>query len=190
MMETQSVAAQSSSKFDLCMADPTVEATELLAAASKLMAAARQAQQAAEISRLEALQAGKSSPDRCAAQGHSKITRPMPKKYQRIARMHPTLMTIVEEVADEASCETVDESPVRMDNTTVVIAHIPKDYTQDMLVDLLDLEGFAGRYEFAYLPSDLQQAPGWNYAIVKLVTAEDAESARMHFEDFDEWSIE
>ena len=36
----------------------------------------------------------------------------------------------------------------------VMLRNVPNDYTREMLLELLDSQGFAGRYNFAYLPCD------------------------------------
>ncbi|CAE7888089.1 ML3 [Symbiodinium necroappetens] len=49
------------------------------------------------------------------------------------------------------SAQQVSQVPTR---TTVMLRNIPNNYTRDMFLELLDQHGFAGRYDFAYLPCD------------------------------------
>lgn len=71
--------------------------------------------------------------------------------------------------------------------TTVMLRNIPNDYTRDMLLELLDTEGFARRYDFVYLPTDFKRMAGLGYAFVNLNTHEDAKRTWHHFQGFSSW---
>ena len=43
------------------------------------------------------------------------------------------------------------------DRTTVMLRNIPNNYTREMFLALLDDNGFAGRYDFVYLPCDFRR---------------------------------
>merc|ERR1740123_2226645 len=43
------------------------------------------------------------------------------------------------------------------ERTTVMLRNLPNDYTRDMLLALLDKEGFQGKYNFVYLPMDFKR---------------------------------
>jgi len=87
-------------------------------------------------------------------------------------------------VADAASAE--DTSRL----TTVMLRNLPNRYTRDMLLQMLDSEGFAGRYTFVYLPIDFKTHSGLGYAFVDLVAPEDALRLRERFEGFSRWAIQ
>lgn len=71
--------------------------------------------------------------------------------------------------------------------TTVMLRNLPNSYTRRMLLELLDSEGFAGRYDFVYLPVDFSSFIGLGYAFVDLVTPSDATELTRHFEGFSDW---
>ena len=43
------------------------------------------------------------------------------------------------------------------DRTTVMLRNVPNNYTREMFLALLDDNGFAGRYDFVYLPCDFRR---------------------------------
>mmetsp|Transcript_75936 Transcript_75936/g.180546 ORF Transcript_75936/g.180546 Transcript_75936/m.180546 type:complete len:539 (+) Transcript_75936:111-1727(+) len=73
------------------------------------------------------------------------------------------------------------------ERTTIMLRNIPNNYTRVMLQDLLDGKGFAGRYDFIYLPMDFRSAAGLGYAFVNLTTHHHAEEAFSKFQGFSEW---
>merc|ERR1719183_2274407 len=74
--------------------------------------------------------------------------------------------------------------------TTVMLRNLPNRYTRAMLLELLDEEGFAGRYNFVYLPIDFKTHCGLGYAFVDLHEPEVAEQLRQHFEGFSRWCMQ
>jgi len=76
------------------------------------------------------------------------------------------------------------------DKTTVMLRNLPNDYKRDMLLNLLDSEGFVGRYNFVYLPMDFKRMAGLGYAFVNMETPEDAQEAWKHFVGFQNWTLQ
>lgn len=74
-------------------------------------------------------------------------------------------------------------------STTMMIRNIPNSYTRDMLVALLDGQGFRSCFNFVYLPVDFKHETGLGYAFVNFVTSERAERFREHFQGFKGWSV-
>merc|ERR1712226_1409851 len=70
-----------------------------------------------------------------------------------------------------------------------MMRYIPNDYTRDMLLQLVDGEGFNGSYDFVYLPIDFTSGCGLGYAFINLVTLEDALKFRRHFQGFSNWTV-
>lgn len=73
--------------------------------------------------------------------------------------------------------------------TTVIMRNIPNNYTRDMLLDLLDSEGFACKYDFVYLPVDFNTQAGLGYAFIDLVSPEWAQAFWSHFDGFRGWTV-
>lgn len=87
--------------------------------------------------------------------------------------------------SDERSQAEAEEALL----TTVMLRNLPLNYTRTMLLDMLDKEGFSGRYDFAYLPTDFQKWAGFGYAFVNFATHEEAKRAQDHFQGFDRWKV-
>jgi len=62
----------------------------------------------------------------------------------------------------------------REPRTTVAIRKIPLHFTRDQLLQHLDAEGFAGRFDFLYLPIDFARCKNFGYAFVNLTSPEHA----------------
>lgn len=77
------------------------------------------------------------------------------------------------EAAEDAGCKT-----------TLMIRNLPEGFTMRLLEELLDAEGFAGRYDFAYLPSELASGAPFGYAFVNLVSPADATRFHRCFHGF------
>ncbi|CAE7780100.1 ML5 [Symbiodinium sp. CCMP2592] len=73
--------------------------------------------------------------------------------------------------------------------TTVMLRNVPNDYTREMLLELLDSQGFAGRYNFAYLPCDFYRDANLGYAFVNLVDRVAVDDIWAAFDGFASWSL-
>mmetsp|Transcript_10027 Transcript_10027/g.24221 ORF Transcript_10027/g.24221 Transcript_10027/m.24221 type:complete len:601 (+) Transcript_10027:97-1899(+) len=60
------------------------------------------------------------------------------------------------------------------DRMTVMLRNVPQEYSRRNVLDLLDRAGFHGRYDFVYLPVDFTRGRSLGYALVGLVSHEDA----------------
>jgi hypothetical protein len=72
--------------------------------------------------------------------------------------------------------------------TTLMLRNIPNSYSRNMLIELLDKEGFSGLYDLVYVPVDFGRLAGLGYAFVNLITNDAAESARQTFQGFNRWN--
>jgi hypothetical protein len=73
--------------------------------------------------------------------------------------------------------------------TTVLLRNVPGAYTRSMVMDLLDSEGFARRYDFVYAPHSLKTGEGLGFAFVNLARPEDADALRQHLSGFTRWVV-
>jgi hypothetical protein len=72
-------------------------------------------------------------------------------------------------------------------HTTVMLKNIPNSYTRKMLLEMLDSKGFAGSYDFVYLPVDFQRVACLGYAFVNCTSAPSARLMWHAFSGFDQW---
>jgi hypothetical protein len=75
------------------------------------------------------------------------------------------------------------------ERTTVMLRNLPNNYTRAMVIDLLDKQGFAGLYDFLYLPIDLRSSACLGYAFVNLVDPGVVPSFWEKFEGFSNWAL-
>lgn len=75
------------------------------------------------------------------------------------------------------------------EQTTVMMRNVPNNYTRDMLINLLDKEGFRGLYNFLYLPMDFNSGACLGYAFVNLVNVEAVPGFWRRFHGFSRWSV-
>lgn len=73
--------------------------------------------------------------------------------------------------------------------TTVMLRNLPNNYTRHMLLNMIDSEGFAGRYDFLYLPIDFKTHAALGYAFLNLITPEDAERVHQRLNGFTRWVL-
>lgn len=78
-------------------------------------------------------------------------------------------------------------NPLDGPRTTVMLRNLPDGFTREMLLSLLDSEGFEGCYDFAYLPVDFGTLRSLRHAFVNLLSPEDAERLRQHLDGFKHW---
>lgn len=86
----------------------------------------------------------------------------------------------VEETASKAKAKP---------KTTVMLRNLPNNYTRSMLLNLLDGQGFGGKYDFLYLPIDFDRKANLGYAFINLVEEEDVDEFWSTFDGFGSWSF-
>lgn len=91
-------------------------------------------------------------------------------------------------ICEQTSCADAF-FPAATGRTTAMLRNIPNDYTRCMLTSLLDSEGFAGLYNFLYLPIDFIRGAGIGYAFVNMVSNVEADRFLEHFSGFSSWCI-
>jgi len=73
------------------------------------------------------------------------------------------------------------------ERTTIILRNLPLECTRDMLLHILDSEGFWGCYNFLHLPVDFQTKAGLGYALLNLVSGQAAARVKNHFSGFSSW---
>lgn len=110
-----------------------------------------------------------------------RIKKTQPKiAYNTVSQMLPS--DTIDAGADSSTSSEI------VKQTTIMLRNLPLTYTRTMLLDLLDAEGFKGRYDFLYLPSSFETFLGFGYAFVNFSSEDNAELARQHFQDFNQWT--
>jgi hypothetical protein len=74
--------------------------------------------------------------------------------------------------------------------TTVMMRNIPNNMTREMLLDLINAEGFADSYDFVYLPMDFKNKVGLGYSFINLADSAVAEDFHAHFSGFTRWGLQ
>jgi len=73
--------------------------------------------------------------------------------------------------------------------TTVMMRNVPKSYTRATLLELLNMKGFFGSYDFIYFPVHFNSMKSFGYVFINLVSHCEAERFMQHFHNFTEWTV-
>lgn len=99
--------------------------------------------------------------------------------------------SIIAQVPQAQRMRSMSEIPGTMVDTglqtTVILRNIPSDLTRTLLLDLLDVNGFHGQYDFVYVPMDFKTSAALGYGFVNLVNCEQAERVLQEFDGFARW---
>ena len=128
----------------------------------------------------ETYEAGRFSNERVKAQEEAASTASTAAATPEAAR--PVQAGVVKASRDS----TKPTTPVR---TTVMLRNIPNNYSREMFLAMLDEQGFAGRYDFVYLPCDFYRQANLGYAFVNLVDAAAVDALWSVFDGFSAWSL-
>jgi hypothetical protein len=108
------------------------------------------------------------------------------------AYKQPALEDLLREPLDSAS-QDIEPSqqgtcPPHL-RTTVMVRNLPNNYSRQMLMDLINSEGFAKSYDFIYLPIDFKSRASLGYAFVNLTNHAAAKRFRDMFDGFSNWIL-
>ena len=82
-----------------------------------------------------------------------------------------------------------DAKNASAERTTLMLRNVPNNYSRDMFLAMLDEHGFAGRYDFVYLPCDFYRQANLGYAFVNLVDAAAVDALWQTFDGFCGWAL-
>jgi len=71
----------------------------------------------------------------------------------------------------------------------VMLRNLPRALTRQMLLDVLDQQGFQGSYDFVYLPRDMRKLRCFGYAFINWVSVDHAIAVVQHFDCFCAWPV-
>jgi len=71
--------------------------------------------------------------------------------------------------------------------TTVMMQHLPNQMSRDDLIQMLNVRGFIGQFNFVYMPLDLLTQTGLGYAFIDLSSPEVARLFWRTFDGFSDW---
>jgi len=91
---------------------------------------------------------------------------------------------------NDAAQEEEEASMEMSGATTLMFRNLPDGFSRPQLEQLLDAEGYAGRYDFIYLPAELSTGACFGYAFVNLVSSSDMKGFIRHFQGFDHWPVQ
>lgn len=87
------------------------------------------------------------------------------------------------------SVSTFAEPAFYSSRTTVMLRNLPEGYTRNMLTAMLDEGGFAGMFDFVYMPMNFRTKASFGYAFVNLAAPSDAERCHDYFQGFRHWGV-
>lgn len=93
------------------------------------------------------------------------------------------------ELECDGDCSSDTEVAKTAPRTSVMLRNLPNSYTRQLLLNLLDSQGFAGKYDFVYLPIDFKTRLSLAYAFINLVNVEEAKRFWKHFHGFSNWAV-
>jgi hypothetical protein len=94
-----------------------------------------------------------------------------------------------EGAAADGACSTVADTPVHS-STTLMMRNLPNNMGREMLIELIDEEGFRGSYDFVYVPVDFKGMAGLGYSFINFVDTDAAKRFSAHFSGFDRWCFQ
>jgi hypothetical protein len=112
-----------------------------------------------------------------------------PKQVARTQRVIPEDEPIQESLHDEIAVSSEPCTCAPHLRTTVMLRNLPNNYTRAMLLDLIDSEGYAKKYDFMYLPIDFNSKASLGYAFVNFTSPSVAQQFRARFHGFSNWIL-
>jgi len=84
--------------------------------------------------------------------------------------------------------DNVTDMPIE-ERTTVMLRNLPNNYTREMLLGMINREGFSGMYDFVYLPIDFRTHSSLGYAFINLVEPSLVPRFWNAFDGYNKWVL-
>jgi len=163
---------------------------EISAAQTKALARVRRAAEHHERIKMQAPWRKKKPEEMPEAhQGDAGVTSPSPTMWWASSAFAVATPPLQQERDARQNAGGFGSDEVGNKPTTIMLRNLPNDYNRDLLCELLDEEGFSGRYNFVYLPMDFQRWAGFGYAFVNMLDHEAALDAWNHLSGFSKWKV-
>lgn len=101
----------------------------------------------------------------------------------------PTALAAATADDGDGASESHAESCCADEFTTLIFRNVPNNYRRKDLLAMLDGEGFAALYDFAYLPIDFTTTANLGYAFVNFVSHEAAKRCWARMQSYSRWTI-
>lgn len=123
----------------------------------------------------------------CLRQSHRQKQKPQTNCRQQRSQQMPAAHEAGE--PRDSKAKTVCSDQPMHQWTTVMLRNLPNNYTRAMVLRMLDDEGFAGMYNFLYLPIDFKTQACLGYAFVNLVDPSQVVNFWSKFSGFSSWVL-
>lgn len=116
----------------------------------------------------------------------SDLTKTQRRRQRRIRRVAASVETqsCDGDQASQTNIEAIVEQP-----TTVILQNMPSGYSRKDLLAMVDGAGFAGKYDFVYMPVDFRRRGCYGFAFLNFSSPADAATFKDTFEGFSDWSV-
>merc|ERR1719210_23307 len=115
------------------------------------------------------------------------LWRPRPAKKRQAHELQFSSLSGTEPAEGPRPRASVSVPDFSAPRTTVMLRNLPSGFTRRTLLEFLDAQGFAGRYDFAYIPFSFDTMTSLTHAFVNMVGPADADRLRDHLEGFSGW---
>jgi hypothetical protein len=105
---------------------------------------------------------------------------------QHDAKPHDRRSVASASTASGDACSEISDESL----TTVIVKKMPKAFTRDMLVSLLEKHGFSRSFDFVYVPVEFDKGVSTGCAFINFVDSASAESFKQRFHGFRKWGVQ
>jgi len=100
----------------------------------------------------------------------------------------PPGIWVPEHVVQKATSSSPGSSSNGETRTTLIMKNLPAGCSRAELTQVLDSAGFASKYDFLYLPSNMTRGGSYRYAFLNFISSDSAARALAQLNGFTQWS--